>query len=343
MKAMEKQRTLRLIRKNPAVIIKSFLALQLAGLALFFLVGILFHFSKIYRSLPLAIDLVSFQAAQIIVVFGAETLLIFYIFFAWHKEYLEIKKDYLVHRRGIIFRQKTSFPLADLHDLSYRQGPLGRLVKYGTLEWKEGHSLIVNKFSYLPEPQETVNFILRLKNSHGLQANYPPANKLVTFPKIAELLSRSEDEQLEFKSSLRWDFQRQQVNKDLEKAVLKTVAAFLNSQGGHLIIGVDDRRQPLGLEPDFRSLPKANADGFANHFSNLFRQNIGAEFWSYIKTAPQIINNQTCYLISVAPSARPVFLKLNQAEEFYIRTGNNSATLSLSQAQNYIRQRFHHI
>ena len=44
------------------------------------------------------------------------------------------------------------------------------------------------------------------------------------------------------------------VNKKLEEVILKTVAAFANSQGGTLLIGVDDEGTILGLEQDYLSL-----------------------------------------------------------------------------------------
>ena len=36
---------------------------------------------------------------------------------------------------------------------------------------------------------------------------------------------------LEFKSSLRWDFREQQVNKALQRVIAKTAAGLMNSEG----------------------------------------------------------------------------------------------------------------
>ncbi len=54
---------------------------------------------------------------------------------------------------------------------------------------------------------------------------------------IADLISLGESAMLEFKSTLRWDVVQSQMNKDLQFSVLKTLAAFLNSSGGTLVIG----------------------------------------------------------------------------------------------------------
>jgi hypothetical protein len=54
-------------------------------------------------------------------------------------------------------------------------------------------------------------------------------------PEIIDLISQGESSQLEFKSSARWDLRENKKNKAMEQIILKTVAAFLNSQGGTLL------------------------------------------------------------------------------------------------------------
>lgn len=154
---------------------------------------------------------------------------------------------------------------------------------------------------------------------------------------LEEMLKSGEHERLEFKTSLRWDEKRQQVNKELEKAVMKTVTAFLNSDGGHLIIGVDDKGQPLGLEKDFFSLPKAGSDGFENHFNNLFSQMIGPGLRRLVKlTFKHYFYNKMVCLVSVEPSSKPVYLKNGSNEDFYIRTGNVTTPLKMSEVTAYL-------
>lgn len=153
---------------------------------------------------------------------------------------------------------------------------------------------------------------------------------------LVETLQTGEHERLEFKTSFRWDEKRRQVNKELEKAVLKTVAAFLNSDGGHLFIGVNDQGQPLGLETDFTSLPKPNQDGFENHFNNLFNQMIGPEFRRLVKLNFNRLADKTICLINIEPSPKPAYLKNGESEDFYIRTGNATTSLKMSEATAYL-------
>ena len=153
---------------------------------------------------------------------------------------------------------------------------------------------------------------------------------------IREVIRQGEHEQLEFKTTLRWDVKRDQISKDLERGVMKTIAAFLNSTGGRLVIGVDDHHQVFGLESDIASLAKQNHDGFENHFNNLFVSMIGPEFRQYVKLSFHYINDKSVSLIQVDQAHRPAYLKTEKGEDFFIRTGNATTALKVSQVAPYI-------
>ena len=63
----------------------------------------------------------------------------------------------------------------------------------------------------------------------------------------------------------------------IEEAILKAVAAFANTEGGTLLIGVDNSGEILGLENDYASL-KADRDKFEVYLQNMLTQNFGAAF-----------------------------------------------------------------
>lgn len=153
---------------------------------------------------------------------------------------------------------------------------------------------------------------------------------------IKDIINSGEHEQLEFKTSLRWDVKRDQINKDLERGVMKTITAFLNSAGGNLVIGVDDHSQVFGLESDMASLAKQNHDGFENHFNNLFVSMIGPEFRQYVKLSFHYLGNKSVSLVQVEQAHRPAYLKTEKGEDFFIRTGNATTSLKVSQVAPYI-------
>ena len=67
---------------------------------------------------------------------------------------------------------------------------------------------------------------------------------------LKRLVAQGESERVEFKSTLRWNLHTNKPDKRIENACLKTVAAYLNSGGGILFVGVDDNGNPLGLDQD---------------------------------------------------------------------------------------------
>ena len=62
-----------------------------------------------------------------------------------------------------------------------------------------------------------------------------------------ELILKGENERVEFKSTLRWNLRAEKKDKAITHASLKTIAAFLNTDGGILLIGVADEGTLLGL------------------------------------------------------------------------------------------------
>ncbi len=96
---------------------------------------------------------------------------------------------------------------------------------------------------------------------------------------IGELLARTEDEHLEFKSTLRWDLEKGEKSKLVESATIRTVAAFLNSEfGGTLVIGVADDGSIVGLDHDYSTLRregKDDADVFLVHLNRLIENAVG--------------------------------------------------------------------
>ena len=70
-------------------------------------------------------------------------------------------------------------------------------------------------------------------------------------------------------------------------AILKTIAAFMNSEGGTLFVGVVDNGNILGIEKDFETFSdRKNWDGWSNTLVNIVRKQIGTEVLGHIDTQP---------------------------------------------------------
>jgi hypothetical protein len=62
-----------------------------------------------------------------------------------------------------------------------------------------------------------------------------------------ELIKKGECETIEFKSTLRWNKEAKRDDDKIEQAVIKTIAAFLNTGGGTLLVGVNDKGIRVGF------------------------------------------------------------------------------------------------
>ena len=93
---------------------------------------------------------------------------------------------------------------------------------------------------------------------------------------IAEAARRGESERLEFKSSARVNLRTGKRDDAMETIAAKTVAAFLNSRGGTLLLGVDDAGRLIGLGPDYTTLRHEDADRYELFLRDLWRTRLGA-------------------------------------------------------------------
>lgn len=98
-----------------------------------------------------------------------------------------------------------------------------------------------------------------------------------------ELIKAGESKTLEFKSTLRWSLKEdRQDDKGVTHAVLKTIAAFLNTEGGDLLIGVADDGSIVGIERDRLE----SDDKFMRHLAQVVRNGLGDRAGTCIRRAP---------------------------------------------------------
>lgn len=154
------------------------------------------------------------------------------------------------------------------------------------------------------------------------------------------LLANTESSLLEFKPAARWDPFQCRENGGLQKGVQKTVAAFLNSEGGTLLIGVADNGQVLGLEDELRTLQNPLLDDYLLFLTSIIFGVLGQDLTPCIQISfPKVKDKQIC-CINVKHSPRPVYLKEGENELLYTRVGNSSRPMVLSAAIEYIRTRW---
>ncbi|MEM7138891.1 MAG: RNA-binding domain-containing protein [Myxococcota bacterium] len=152
---------------------------------------------------------------------------------------------------------------------------------------------------------------------------------------VRALVARGEGPTIEFKSTVRRNLKTDKNSKDIELAWLKGAVAFMNSDGGTLLIGVGDDGALRGIEDDGFESP----DRCQLHLKNLVNQHIGAEFSQLIRFAVHTVDERSIVVVECERSSRPVFLKWNNKDAFFIRSGPSSVELSSRQVLEYVGQR----
>ncbi|MBD2300432.1 putative DNA binding domain-containing protein [Nostoc sp. FACHB-87] len=148
---------------------------------------------------------------------------------------------------------------------------------------------------------------------------------------ISELIQLPESDRLEYKSTFQWDVKRNCENKDLRFSSLKTIVAFLNSEGGTLIIGVEDNGNVFGLEQDLSLLSNGNLDKLERTIIDTICNHIGKSFIQQIKIRFENIDDKCVCAIDVKKSHKKAWLQKTKEKklEFYIRMSNKSEPLDI--------------
>ncbi|WP_018698112.1 GmrSD restriction endonuclease domain-containing protein [Amorphus coralli] len=163
---------------------------------------------------------------------------------------------------------------------------------------------------------------------------------------LEDMIAEGENEDVEFKQTLRWDIRQGSVNKELEGVIMKTIAAFANAYGGRLLIGVADDGEICGLDSDYKTLNGGDRDKFELHFRSLIINAFGEAFAAtkVNLTFPQIDEKEICR-VEISQANKPIYIKQadkggNPQDRFYVRNGNSSREMTGDQAISFIKERF---
>jgi hypothetical protein len=154
---------------------------------------------------------------------------------------------------------------------------------------------------------------------------------------IIETIKKGENEKLEFKSTLRMNLHTKEIDRKIEFSTLKTLVAFMNSNPGTLLIGVENSGKIIGIEED----KFENTDKYLLHLTNIIKTKIGKKFLSSVNFKLIEIEGKTVLKIECEKSKSPVFIRSpTDEEEFYIRVGPSSIQIKGSELVDYINKNF---
>lgn len=160
---------------------------------------------------------------------------------------------------------------------------------------------------------------------------------LTEIDKIHNLIRQGESKNAEFKETLSLDVKKKTKEKYIELSVLKTIVAFFNTEGGTLLVGVNDGGDTTGLRNEIDMFHKSTLDKFLLHFKNLIKTRIGEEFYPYIEYRPVNMGSECILVVECKESRSPCYL---DNKEFYVRTNPATDKLEGPKLVAYIKNHF---
>ena len=121
-----------------------------------------------------------------------------------------------------------------------------------------------------------------------------------------------ESDKVEFKSTIVYPARATGADIDTQmRVILRTIAGFMNAQGGTLYIGVNDNGDAVGIEQDYGMLNssdkdkytyQANKDGYENKLRSAMNLHLGPVAQDYVSIKFTEHNEHTICTIDIEPS-----------------------------------------
>jgi hypothetical protein len=154
---------------------------------------------------------------------------------------------------------------------------------------------------------------------------------------IRNISRQSESKFIEFKETLSLDINKGTNEKYLVSSALKTIVAFLNTEGGVLLVGIADNGKISGINIEINKFHKGNTDKFLLHFKNLLKEKIGEEFYPYIEYKLVPVDENRVLFVKCKESKIPCYLNNS---EFYVRTNPATDRLEGPKLVQYVKNHF---
>jgi len=319
------------IKEGPIVFLKNVAVMEILATIIFISLSFLTNYEQLFNTIGLT-HFIHYNDILVIVFSLFQLFYILALFFDWYLRYYEIREREIVRRSGLFFRRQKSVSLLHIVAVEVTQSPLDRILRHATiiLEHDNGRTTDIRNVA------DYEDYVAVIKQSIDNTLKKPIHSR-----SLQMFLKEGEGLFLEYKRTLRYDLRKKCVSKDVERAAMKTIAGFMNADGGTLIVGVDDDGKVTGLKEDYETFDKKSRDGFENHLNNLVKTMLGIKFASYIHVKFDYFNDNEACLVSVDPSHKPAYIHNGDGkEEFFVRMGNSTQPFSMSEAEEYMKTRW---
>ena len=149
---------------------------------------------------------------------------------------------------------------------------------------------------------------------------------------IMESVRHGETKNREFKETFQKDIKMNKKSKEISLSSIKTIAAFANTEGGDLFIGVSDNLTFKGIEKDFYS----SDDKYMLTFFQIIESALGVKIVNLIDANIISIQGVKILWIKVIPSSESIFCNYHTSKgDFFVRQGPLTKNLSPQEAEIY--------
>ena len=182
---------------------------------------------------------------------------------------------------------------------------------------------------------------------------------------VRTMIKTGENDHTEFKLQSLWssDLSKEEIlssesseirkyrNNASKFIIARSIAGFLNTDGGDLIIGIQEDRkknsiQAVGIEEDYRKLQEKdrNPDGYRRMIVDSVIQKYLPEIYNtasrFIQISFPTLSGRTLCHVHIIPADKPVFVSIGNEEIFFIRVDASTRSLSGKVMTQYILNRF---
>lgn len=153
---------------------------------------------------------------------------------------------------------------------------------------------------------------------------------------ILELVGQGEGPKLEYKETLAVDAETGDKHQGVLHSALKTIAAFLNTDGGSLLIGVSDTGEIKGLEKDYEKCKKKNADSLELKLRDLIKDRFQPHPLGNISVEFAEFDGKAVCKVQVTQSDEIIHLDKG---DVFVRDGNKTLKLEGPELTRWVQKR----
>lgn len=263
-------------------------------------------------------------------------------------DFIEIFEDSLINNYGTDAWSSRNDYLVNLIELGSKNDKDYFIVKSKLNDWIGKYDTM--KFlHYQLQKLEQLYYSNKIQSltfveARRLYLNKGNTSKINSYNNLSvqEIINLDEGNEVEFKSSLRYCLREKKSMDYVEHSLFKNIAAFLNTNGGVILVGVEDNRNVIGLDAtDYLTFKKVDKkDEFLKHYDNLFGKLLGNGCNTLVEISIEDVKGKKVAKINIKKKAsEPVFLNSKgNDDEFYIRRSASSIKLTAKEMLSYAKE-----